>query len=125
MRKKVLIVEDNDLNLRLFNDVLAAEGYETLTATGEEDVPAMARRARPDLILMDMRHRGGDGVETTRRLKRDGETSGIPVIAVTGRARAGDEARFRAEGCADYLVKPVSLVHFLGSVRRHLGEVAP
>lgn len=120
MRKKVLIVEDNDLNLRFFNAVLASEGYDTVTSTGAEDVPALARTAKPDLILMDMRHRGGDGLETTRRIKADEATRRIPVIAVTGCALAGDEQRIRAEGCDDYLVKPVSLEGFLSSVRRHM-----
>ena len=120
MRKKVLIVEDNDLNLRLFESILAGEGYETISSTGEGDVPGLAKRARPDLILMDMRHRGGDGLETTRLIKRDAETRAIPVIAVTGCALAGDEERIRAEGCDDYITKPVSLEGFLSSVRRHL-----
>lgn len=120
MRKTVLIVEDNDLNLRLFNDVLAAEGYDTVTSDGAGDVTGLARAVMPDLILMDMRHSGGDGLETTRRLKRDRATAAIPVIAVTGCAMAGDEARIRAAGCEDYLTKPVSLAGLVSAVRARL-----
>lgn len=120
MRKKVLIVEDNALNLRLFNDLLAAEGYDTVTSTGAEDVAVLAREVLPDLILMDIRLSHGDGMETTRRIKGDAATRRIPVIAVTGCAMAGDEERIRANGCDDYLAKPVSLEGFLSSVRRHL-----
>lgn len=120
MAKKILIFDDNDLNLRLFNDVLASEGYDTLTSACGEGALDLARRARPDLIVMDINMPEIDGLEATRRIKRDAETSGIPVIAVTAHAMAGDEARIRAEGCADYLAKPVSLAGLLGAVRRHL-----
>lgn len=120
MTKKILIVEDNDLNRRLFNDVLASEGYDTVTSTGEEDIAILARSLLPDLILMDIRLRAGDGLEMTRRIKDDALTRKIPVIAVTGCAMAGDQERIMAEGCVDYLAKPVSLSGFLSSVRRHL-----
>ncbi|WP_340107195.1 response regulator [Pikeienuella sp. HZG-20] len=120
MVKKVLIVEDNDLNLRLFNDLLASEGYDTVTSTGEGDVAGLARSILPDLILMDIRLKSADGLETTRRIKSDVATRSIPVIAITGCAMAGDEERIRATGFADYLTKPVSLAGFLSSVRRHL-----
>lgn len=120
MAKKVLIVEDNDLNLRLFNDFLAAEGYDTVTSTGEGDIAGLAERTLPDLILMDIRLGGGDGLETTRRIKRGVATAAIPVIAVTACAGAGDEDLARATGCADYLMKPVSLAGLLQSVRENL-----
>ncbi|MEX2519207.1 MAG: response regulator [Paracoccaceae bacterium] len=120
MPKKVLIVEDNDLNLRLFNDLLAAEGYDTVTSTGEGDIAGLAARTRPDLILMDIRHGGGDGLETTRRIKSGASTGSIPVIAVTACAAAGDEDLARATGCVDYLMKPVSLAGLLRSVRDNL-----
>lgn len=120
MLKKVLIFEDNDLNQRLFNDVLAAAGYDTLTSDGAGDPVDLARKTQPDLIVMDINMPETDGLEATRRIKRDGETSGIPVIAVTGHAMAGDRQRILAEGCADYLSKPVSIDGFLSAVRRHI-----
>ncbi|QIE55911.1 response regulator [Pikeienuella piscinae] len=120
MQKKILIVEDNALNLRLFNDLLAAEGYDTVTSNGEGDIAGLARTTRPDLIVMDMRLAQNDGLETTRRIKRDETTRAIPVIAITGCAMAGDEERIMATGCADYLTKPVTLQGFLSSVRRHM-----
>lgn len=120
MAKKVLIFDDNDLNRKLFNDVLSSEGYETLTSNGDDDALDLARRLRPDLIVMDINMPETDGLEATRRIKRDDETRGIPVIAVTACAMAGDEDRIRAEGCSDYIAKPVSLSGFLSSVRRHL-----
>ncbi|MEM7523876.1 MAG: response regulator [Pseudomonadota bacterium] len=120
MSKRVLIVEDNDLNRRFFNDVLVLEGYETLSTAKGDEAAALASAALPDLILMDIRMPDADGLEATRRLKRDPATEAIPVIAVTGCALSGDEERFRGEGCADYLAKPVSIAGFLSCVEKHL-----
>lgn len=120
MSKKVLIVEDNDLNRRFFNDLLAAEGYETIVSPRGGDAPALASATRPDLILMDMRMPGEDGLAATRRLKRDPETFGIPVVAVTGCALAGDEDRILDEGCDGYISKPVTVAGLLSCVEKHL-----
>lgn len=120
MAKKVLIVEDNDLNLRLFNDLLELEGYQTITSSGEGDLTSLARITRPDLILMDVRLKSADGLEATRRIKKNPDTRAIPVIAITACAMAGDADRILASGCADYLTKPISLPWFLGTVRKHL-----
>lgn len=120
MAKKVLIVEDNDLNLRLFNDLLAAEGYQTMTAADGSDAIILARDSAPDLILMDINLPRQSGLHATRRLKADARLAGIPVIAVTAHAMDGDEQRILAAGCADYIAKPVSLPGLLSKVRQHL-----
>lgn len=120
MTKTVLIVEDNDLNRRLFNDVLAAEGYDTLLSACGNDAHDIARERRPDLIVMDICLPDADGLEATRRIKDDVDTASIPVIAVTACAMQGDEGRILAGGCSDYLAKPVSVSGFLDCVERHL-----
>lgn len=125
MAKTVFIVEDNDLNRRFFNDLLLSEGYRTITCASGDAAIGIASVARPDLILMDMRFSDVDGavvdgVETTRRLKRDPATEAIPVVAVTGCAMAGDEDRFRDEGCDDYISKPVTIGRLLSCVEKHL-----
>lgn len=122
MSARVLIVDDNDLNLRLFHDLLSSEGYQTLLSHGEGDIPGLVRAARPDLILMDIRLGAGDGLEATRMIKSDRRTVDIPVIAVTACAMKGDEERFRATGCADYIAKPASLKYVLEVIRKHLSR---
>lgn len=120
MQKKVLIVEDNALNQRLFNDLLAAEGYATLSASDGASALSLARKTRPDLILMDINLPRQSGIQATRRLKQDDALSDIPVIAVTAHAMDGDEQRIREAGCQDYIAKPVSLPGLLNLVRRHI-----
>lgn len=120
MTKTVMIVEDNDLNLRLFEDILASEGYDTVSAVDGANALPLARRTLPDLILMDIHLPDESGLSATRRLKSDAELSDIPVIAVTAHAMTGDEGRIRAEGCADYISKPISVGLFLNKVRSHL-----
>ncbi len=121
MAKTVLIVEDNELNMKLFNDLLEAHGYATLkTANGIEAIE-LARAHRPDLILMDIQLPEVSGLEVTRWLKQDEELRSIPVIAVTAFAMKGDEERIREGGCEAYLSKPISVMHFLDTVRKFLG----
>ena len=121
MAKTVLIVEDNDLNMKLFNDLLEAHGYLTLkTASGVEAVK-LAREQKPDLILMDIQLPEVSGLEVTRWLKADDELKGIPVIAITAFAMKGDEERIREGGCEAYLSKPISVVKFVETVRNFLG----
>jgi two-component system, cell cycle response regulator DivK len=120
--KTVLIVEDNELNMKLFHDLLAAHGYRTLqTRTGMEALK-LAREHRPDLILMDIQLPEVSGLEVTKWLKDDDELREIPVIAVTAFAMKGDEARIRQGGCEAYISKPISVLSFLAAVRRYLGE---
>ena len=120
--KTVLIVEDNELNMKLFHDLLDAHGYRTLqTRTGMEAL-RLAREHRPDLILMDIQLPEVSGLEVTKWLKDDDDLREIPVIAVTAFAMKGDEARIRQGGCEAYISKPISVVTFLAAVRRYLGE---
>ncbi|MEH3143771.1 MAG: response regulator [Methylobacterium frigidaeris] len=122
MKKTVLIVEDNELNMKLFNDLLEAHGYATLkTANGIEAIE-LARRHRPNLILMDIQLPEVSGLEVTKWLKEDDELKSIPVIAITAFAMKGDEERIREGGCEAYLSKPISVAKFLSTVRTYLGD---
>lgn len=121
MSKKVLIVEDNELNMKLFHDLLDSQGYETLQTREGLQALALARQHRPDLILMDIQLPEISGLEVTKWLKDDEELSHIPVVAVTAFAMKGDEERIRKGGCEAYISKPISVMHFLDVVRKHLG----
>ena len=119
--KLVLIVEDNDLNMKLFRDLIEAQGYRTLhTRDGMEVVP-LAHKHRPDLILMDIQLPEVSGLDVTRFLKEDPELKSIPVIAVTAFAMKGDEEKIRAGGCEDYISKPIAIGPFIETIKRHLG----
>ena len=120
MPKKILIVEDNELNMRLFSDLLIAQGYEVLK-TGEGLAAFnLARMHRPDLVLMDIQLPAISGLEVTGWLKADPELAHIPVIAVTAFAMKGDEDRIRAGGCAAYIAKPINVAAFLTTISRFL-----
>jgi two-component system, cell cycle response regulator DivK len=120
--KTVLIVEDNELNMKLFHDLLDAHGYRTLQTRSGMEALKLAREHRPDLILMDIQLPEVSGLEVTKWLKDDEELREIPVIAVTAFAMKGDEARIRQGGCEAYISKPISVVTFLAAVRRYLGD---
>ena len=121
MSKTVLIVEDNELNMRLFNDLLQAFGYRTVkTRDGRQAVP-LAREHKPDLIVMDIQLPEISGLEITSMLKADDELKAIPVVAVTAFAMRGDEQRIRERGCEAYLSKPISVTTFLDTVRKFIG----
>lgn len=120
MAKKVLIVEDNELNMKLFHDLLEAQGYETLETREGLAALALAREHRPDLILMDIQLPEISGLEVTKWLKEDDDLSHIPVVAVTAFAMKGDEERIREGGCEAYISKPISVVHFLDTIKRLL-----
>jgi len=121
MPKTVLIVEDNELNMKLFHDLLQANGYQTVqTRSGMEAMP-LARQHRPDLILMDIQLPEVSGLEVTKWLKDDEELKAIPVVAVTAFAMKGDEERIRAGGCEAYISKPISVAKFLETMRSFLG----
>ena len=118
--KKVLIVEDNELNMKLFNDLLEAHGYFTLQTKDGVEALRMARQHRPDLILMDIQLPEVSGLEVTKWLKEDDELRSIPVIAVTSFAMKGDEQKIREGGCEAYISKPISVASFLRTVEMFL-----
>ena len=120
--KRVLIVEDNDLNMKLFNDLLEAHGYFTLQTKDGVEALRMARQHRPDLILMDIQLPEVSGLEVTKWLKEDEDLRAIPVIAVTAFAMKGDEERIREGGCEAYLSKPISVGKFIETIRHFLGN---
>jgi two-component system cell cycle response regulator DivK len=122
MPRTVLIVEDNELNMKLFHDLLDAHGYQTLQTRSGIEALRLARERRPDLILMDIQLPEVSGLEVTRWLKDDEELREIPVVAVTAFAMKGDEQRIRQGGCEAYISKPISIGTFLETVRRYLGE---
>jgi two-component system, cell cycle response regulator DivK len=120
MKKTVLIVEDNELNMKLFNDLLEAHGYATLKTSHGIEAMELARAHRPDLILMDIQLPEVSGLEVTRWLKADEELKTIPVIAITAFAMKGDEERIRQGGCEAYLSKPISVAKFISTVKTYL-----
>jgi two-component system, cell cycle response regulator DivK len=122
MAKTVLIVEDNELNMKLFHDLLEAHGYSTVQTRNGVDVMNLAREHRPDLILMDIQLPEVSGLEVTRWLKDDEDLRTIPVVAITAFAMKGDEERIREGGCEAYLSKPISVAKFLETVRTYLGD---
>jgi two-component system cell cycle response regulator DivK len=119
-RKKVLIVEDNDLNMKLFNDLLVAHGYGTLQTRDGIEALALARQHRPDLILMDIQLPEISGLQVTQWIKKDDDLRMIPVIAVTAFAMKGDEEKIRDGGCEAYIAKPISVASFLRTVEQFL-----
>jgi len=119
-RKKVLIVEDNDLNMKLFNDLLVAHGYGTLQTRDGIEALALARQHHPDLILMDIQLPEISGLQVTQWIKRDDDLRMIPVIAVTAFAMKGDEEKIRDGGCEAYIAKPISVANFMRTVERFL-----
>lgn len=118
MPKKVLIVEDNELNLKLFVDLLDAHGYETAKTRDGMKAIKLAKEYKPDLILMDIQLPGVSGLEITKWIKDDKALADIPVVAVTAFAMKGDEKRIRAGGCEAYIAKPISVMSFLETVRK-------
>ena len=121
MAKTVLIVEDNELNMKLFHDLLDAQGYATLQTREGLQALALAREHRPNLILMDIQLPEISGLEVTKWLKEDPDLASIPVVAVTAFAMKGDEERIREGGCEAYISKPISVSHFLDTIRRLMG----
>jgi len=118
VRKTVLVVEDNELNLKLLNDILEYHGYTVFTTRLGEPALELARQHSPNLILMDVQLPDISGMEAARRLKGDEQTRTIPIIAVTAFAMSGDEAKILASGCDAYVSKPFNVVEFLKVVER-------
>ena len=121
MAKTVLIVEDNELNMKLFRDLLEAHGYQTSGTSNGFEALDLVRKLRPDLILMDIQLPQVSGLEVTRWIKDDPELRAIPVVAVTAFAMKGDEERILQGGCEGYISKPISVSHFLETIARYIG----
>lgn len=117
-KKCVLIVEDNELNKKLFCDLLDANGYKTIHTNDGMEVLGLAREHKPDLILMDIQLPDVSGLEITQWIKNDLELMNIPVVAITAFAMKGDEERIRQGGCEGYISKPISVTSFLETVKR-------
>ena len=120
MAKKILIVEDNELNMKLFHDLLEAKGYDILQTRDGMEALKMARAHAPDLILMDIQLPEVSGLEVTKWLKEDEKLRSIPVVAVTAFAMKGDEEKIREGGCEAYIAKPISVTNFLETVEHFL-----
>ena len=118
--KTVLIVEDNELNMKLFHDLLEAHGYHILQTRDGMEALSIAREHKPDLILMDIQLPEVSGLQVTKWLKEDDGLRHIPVVAVTAFAMKGDEEKIREGGCEAYLAKPISVMSFLQTVERFL-----
>jgi two-component system cell cycle response regulator DivK len=120
MAQRILIVEDNDLNLKLFRDLLAANGFETVETREGLEAIALTRSMMPDLILMDIQLPEISGLDITRKIKADMNLRHIPVIAVTAFAMKDDEEKILQAGCQAYLSKPIAIEQFLATIRRFL-----
>lgn len=118
--KTVLVVEDNELNMKLFHDLLEAHGIQTVETRNGNEVLSIARSKKPDLILMDIQLPEVSGLDVTKWLKDDPELRHIPVIAVTAFAMKGDEQKIREGGCEDYISKPISVTHFMDVISKYL-----
>ena len=120
--KTVLIVEDNELNMKLFHDLLEAHGYNILQTRDGMEALRIARQHRPDLILMDIQLPEVSGLEVTKWIKEDDQLRSIPAIAVTAFAMKGDEEKIREGGCEAYIAKPISVTSFLATIEEFLSE---
>jgi two-component system, cell cycle response regulator DivK len=117
--ERVLIVEDNEKNMKLVRDVLQATGYGTLEATTGEEAIELALSQAPALVLMDVQLPGIDGVEALERMRQNERTASIPVLALTAQAMSGDRERFLEAGFDGYLAKPVDVGELIEAVREH------
>jgi two-component system, cell cycle response regulator DivK len=123
VRKCVLIVEDNPLNMKLFSAMIGAQGYEVLQAGDGAQGLDLARRLHPDLIIMDIQLPGISGLEVTRNLKADDSTRQIPIVATTAFAMRGDEEMILASGCDAYMSKPIAISPFLELIETFMMKV--
>lgn len=120
MKKKVLIIEDNELNLKLVRCVLKLGEFETMVAKTAEKGIQLAREYQPDLILMDIQLPGMDGLEATRRIKDDDNLNSIAIVALTSYAMQGDEQKAFDSGCIGYITKPIDTRSFLSEISKYL-----
>jgi two-component system, cell cycle response regulator DivK len=117
--ERILVVEDNEKNMKLFRDVLQASGYETLEATTGEDAIELALGHEPALVLMDVQLPGIDGIAALAQLRGHERTASIPVLALTAQAMHGDRERFLEAGFDGYLSKPVDVIELVNAVKEH------
>jgi two-component system cell cycle response regulator DivK len=122
--ERILVVEDNELNMKLFRDILVSTGYLTLEATTGGEAVELATEHAPDLVLMDIQLPDFDGVQALGRLRGNERTAAIPVLALTAQAMDGDRERFLAAGFDGYVSKPVDVRELIGTVRQHCEERA-
>ena len=120
--KKVLVVEDNELNLKLFCDLLRAHGYVAEPVRDGGEVLARARAVMPDLVVMDIQLPQISGIDLIHALKADAELASVPIMAVTAYAAKGDEERIRSAGAEAYVSKPVTVMRFMAAVDELLME---
>jgi two-component system cell cycle response regulator DivK len=113
LAQKILIVERNKLNMKLFNDVLQTNGYDTIQSIDGQNIVQLARNNRPDLIMLDIQLPEKTGLGVARMLKADNDLKGIPVIAITAHAMGGDKSKFIEGGFDGYMAKPISIPTFL------------
>lgn len=125
VKKRVLIVEDNELDMKLFRDLLELHGCSVLRARDGREALALAQESRPDLILMDMHLPGASGLEVTRWFKEDEDLRSIPVIAATAHAMDGEDELFVNLGCETCIAKPISITAFLRTCARALPSAGP
>jgi two-component system cell cycle response regulator DivK len=117
--ERVLVVEDNEKNMKLVRDILLAIGYSPLEASSGEQALALATEHAPALVLMDIQLPDLDGAEALQRLRADERTAGIPVLALTAQAMQGDRERFLAAGFDGYLSKPIDIDELISTVQRY------
>ena len=119
--RKILVVEDNDMNMQLVEFLLEEGGYDIVKATSGEEALSLTREgAAPDLILMDIHLPGMDGLSVVRAMKEDARTARIPILALTAHAMRGDRDRFLDAGCDGYISKPIDVKTFLTSIQQYL-----
>ncbi len=121
MAKTVLIVEDNELNMKLFRDLLEAHGFNTLETKNGHEALDLTREHHPDLIILDIQLPEVSGLEVTRWIKEDESIKNIPIVAVTAFAMKGDEEKIREGGCEAYMAKPISVSQFIETVKNFIG----
>lgn len=121
MSNRILVVEDNEMNMQLFEYLLEESGFEIVKATTGEEALKLATSEKPDLILMDIHLPGMDGLSVVRELKAGGEMEGVPILALTAHAMRGDKDRFLQAGCDGYISKPIDVKTFIPSIRQFLG----
>lgn len=114
--KKILVVEDNEQNMELFCDILEAKGYKVVKAADGETGVELAKKERPDLVIMDVQLPGMDGLTATKLIREDPNIKDVCIIAVTAHAMKGDEENFKKAGCSAYIPKPIVMKDFLTKV---------
>ncbi|HYK02519.1 MAG TPA: response regulator [Thermoanaerobaculia bacterium] len=123
--RKILVVEDNDMNMQLVEFLLEEGGYAIVKATSGEEALAITQNgsdSTPDLILMDIHLPGMDGLSVVRAMKKDARTARIPILALTAHAMRGDKDRFLEAGCDGYISKPIDVKTFIASIERFIAR---